>query len=405
MDVQPAGPTLHGTQQLNHPCKSSLDCVLTVEDVPSTISTCIRQETRWVLYLADVLASPLFTLCIPHILMRLDPPSSAQRLITFLRSGERLTQQEIAQRLDISKRQVRRLLNKLFEHDIPLQEVRTEGAQKEYFLPGDELHVENLPIDLTERQVLALVVAAEAGRSALQPTPLADPLDAAVDKLLPHITPHVHTFQPDEERGHWHFSNALSTDLNPEVFETLERAIDRQQPVLIDYYTASSGRYWTGRKINPLVLAVPGGSWICVAYCHMREDLRDFSLAGIEAIEPCTTGGAPGYFDRPEDFEPDLYFRDRFGATAGEGYYSVRILVEPDRAPYFERKEYHPTQVIEEAPEERDDRRMVVSYEVAGLKDVRAWVRSWGPGVKVLAPPELAAMVAEDAAETQARYE
>jgi len=82
----------------------------------------------------------------------------------------------------------------------------------------------------------------------------------------------------------------------------------------------------------------------------------------------------------------------------------VRLLVERNRAPHFERKEYHCTQVIEETPEERSDGRMVVSYEVAGLDEVRAWIRSWGPGVKVLAPKKLAMQVAADAAAMQARY-
>jgi predicted DNA-binding transcriptional regulator YafY len=215
----------------------------------------------------------------------------------------------------------------------------------------------------------------------------------------------VHTFEPDKERAHWHFGDAPSADLDPDVFETLTTAIDRQQPVAIDYYTASTGTHRMGRVIDPLVLAAPGGSWICVAYCHMRKGLRDFSIAGMEQVKPCVSGGVPDHFDRPEDFDPELYFRERFGATAGDGYHTVRLLVAPDRAPYFERKEYHPTQQIEEAPEDRLDGRMVVSYEVAGLKDVRAWVRSWGPGVKVLAPLELASMVAEDAAATRAQYE
>lgn len=83
---------------------------------------------------------------------------------------------------------------------------------------------------------------------------------------------------------------------------------------------------------------------------------------------------------------------------------TVRLLVECNRTSHFEREEYHPTQVIEETPEERGDGRMVVSYEVAGLDEVRTWIRSWGPGVKVLAPKKLAELVATDAAAVQARY-
>lgn len=335
--------------------------------------------------------------------MRLDAPSSAEQLLTLLRDGERLTQEEAAKRLDVSARQVRRLITALREEGINVQEERRD-RKKEFFLRPGDLRVEDLPIGLSERQILALVVAAEAARSALGPTPLSEPLNSALEELLQQITPHVHTFEPEEELAQWHFSDAPSVQLDPEVFETLAQAIDEQQSVSIDYFTASSRRHWAGRKIDPLVMAAPGGSWICVAYCHEREGIRDFSLAGIESIDPCVSNGTPDYFDRPAEFDPDLYFRDRFGALAGDEIYEVRLLVEPDRAPYFERKEYHPTQVVEEAPGDRTDDRMVVSYEVAGLKDVRAWVRSWGPGVKVLDPPELAEMIAQDAASTQTRY-
>lgn len=189
------------------------------------------------------------------------------------------------------------------------------------------------------------------------------------------------------------------------MFETLAEAIDERRSVRINYRTASTGRFWEGRKIDPLVMAAPGSSWLCAAYCHEREALRDFALAGIKAITPCNPEEEQAIFDPLKGFDPELYFRDRFRALAGDEVRVVRLLVESDRAPYFRRKRYHPTQVIEEAPEERSDGRMIVSYEVAGLKDVTAWVRSWGPGVKVLDPPELAGRIAADAKATRARYD
>ena len=80
----------------------------------------------------------------------------------------------------------------------------------------------------------------------------------------------------------------------------------------------------------------------------------------------------------------------------------VRLRVEPDAARFFREKEYHPTQVIEE---ERPDGRLVVSFEVAGLDDMASWVRSWGTGVTVLAPEELAERVVAEARRVVAQYE
>jgi len=105
--------------------------------------------------------------------------------------------------------------------------------------------------------------------------------------------------------------------------------------------------------------------------------------------------------DPPEDFDSDLYFRERFGALSGEPRV-VRLRVAPEAARFFREKEYHPTQVIEE---ERPDGRLVVSFEVAGLDDMASWVRSWGTGVTVLAPDELAEHVVAEARRVVAQYE
>ena len=104
---------------------------------------------------------------------------------------------------------------------------------------------------------------------------------------------------------------------------------------------------------------------------------------------------------RPDDFDADLYFHERFGALGGETRV-VRLLVEPDAARYFREKSYHSSQVVEE---EREDGRLVVSFEVEGLEDITSWAQSWGLSVKVLDPPELAERIAEEARRVAVRYE
>jgi predicted DNA-binding transcriptional regulator YafY len=78
----------------------------------------------------------------------------------------------------------------------------------------------------------------------------------------------------------------------------------------------------------------------------------------------------------------------------------VRLLFDADVAEHVKRKVYHPSQELEE----REDGSVELSFEVAGLKDVRAWVRSWGPSVKVLEPERLARDVAADARAMMQRY-
>jgi len=328
--------------------------------------------------------------------MSLGPSSSLHHLHNWLRDGGACTLAEASQRLGVSKRHVRRLIQELRENDVPVQE-RPRGREKEFFLAPEEHHAPGLPSPFTEQQVLALVVAAQIARAKLNPTPLADPLQTAVEVLQTAYPDPALSFEADTEPNRWHFSDAPSVPIDPEIFWQLRKAAKDSHPVRIDYYSASSGRTSTDRKINPLLIAERRGSWLCVAYCRQRQTVLDFSMAAISAVRLCEDER----FTPPASFDPSDYFEGRFGAVAGDTAHTVRLLVDPDRAPYFRRKVYHPSQHIEA---ERDDGRLVVTYTVQGLDEIGAWVRSWGAGVKVLAPDALITQVMEEAKAMQARY-
>lgn len=351
--------------------------------------------------------------------MTRQPQPNSERLYALLCQEGELAQQAAAERLELTARQVRRLVEQLQEQGISVQEAFKNRrrvyrlAPKDRTLSGErwsgngstrthDAPPPDLLSQLTENELLALTVAVESARASLRPTPLHEPLDRVRQALAHRLTPHVFIFDANSASTHWHFSEAPSVDLDPTVFYTLRESLHERRSVRIDYTTASTGEKSTGRKVNPYLLAVRGGSWLCVAYCHQRESLRDFALAGISAIELCDPDQETNtHYTIAEDFDPELYFKGRFNALAGKEEYVVRLRVEPDRASYFRRKDYHPTQIIDE---EHDDGGLIVSYEVAGLKEIAAWVRSWGPGVTVLEPRELADQVITDAKETLAKY-
>lgn len=313
--------------------------------------------------------------------------SSRNRLLDLLNAGEELSLQEIMDHLGLgSARHVRRLLHSIRDEGFPLQAV-WRGRVKKFSLPERDRRLPVRMIPLTKEQVLALTVAAEASRAALVPTPLGGSLEGAFRALLKEISAHhLYSFDLDEEGGHWHFGSSNSVVLDPSIFGRLMTAIQECRRVRIDYLTASTGKYSRGRLVEPYGMAVRNGSWLLVAYCRQKQAMRDFSLAGISSVEFCDRQGEMEFFIRPDDFDLAGYFRPRFNALAGDSTYAVRMLVEPDRAEYFRRKSYHPTQKIEE---EREDGRIVVSYSVAGLEEIRTFVQGWGVGLTVLAPDVL----------------
>jgi len=172
---------------------------------------------------------------------------------------------------------------------------------------------------------------------------------------------------------------------------------------------------------------VRGDAWLCVAHDYKSGERRDFNLARIKEVHPCWPESNGGDYQIPEDFDLELYFIDRFEALAGGEVCKVRLRVEPSAAPYFRSKTYHRTQQIHESdPQVEDDapgrgllsgssqggsscgeedQPIIVSYEVAGLEEIAAFVRSWGTSVTVLDPPELAEHVAAEARAVAAQYE
>ena len=236
--------------------------------------------------------------------------------------------------------------------------------------------------------MLALTVAAEASRATLGATSLGAALDGAFGKLLDCQRGPVRSFEPEHERRSWHFESGPVSKLDPDIFETVRRAITASRSLRISY-TPASGKSSYDRRIDPYLVAAVHASWLLVAYDHYPDRITNFSLAAISKA----TLGEPFARQHP-DFDPEMHFHDAFGAVEGGDVQVVRLRVAPDKAHAFRRKVYHRTQQIE-----RDDgaEGLVVSYEVAGLDEIAAFVRSWGPGVVVLDPPALAERVRREA--------
>lgn len=336
------------------------------------------------------------------LVMNLDTPSRLQRLHTLLRDGHALTLAEAANHLDLSsKRHVRRLFRSLEEENgVPIQSSR-RGLEKEFFLPPEELRVDDESVPLTERQTLALVVSIEAARSHLRPTPLHKPLDDAYRVLLERLESAARTYDLDRLRKQWYFDTApLTEDIDPDVFDAVVRGMNEERSIRIDYYTAYSDTFREGRKLDPLHVAVTRGTWMCVAYCHFRDGIRDFALQRMSNAALCDPDTEPAFFDRPDDFDPDIYFREHFGGLTGE-VHVVRLLVDADAAAYFQDRTFHPTQHVGEP---RDDGRIEVSFEMPGLESITSFLLSWGSSVTVLEPPELVDRIQSEVRQLADRY-
>ena len=328
---------------------------------------------------------------------------SLEHLRRLFDGGHRLSYADVTERLDITERQARRLISDLREAGVPVQEA-WEGRTKRFFLPPEHQRERTTPLELTPEEALALALAVRAGAAVLKSTPLQAPLASAARQLVAHLSDHLsdHTdlFNLDEQEERWYFDAVALNRIDKGVFGVVLQALERGQSICIDYQKPGKPLD-VGRKVDPHCFAVIGNVVMVACYCHRKRAMRDFSLPRIRRAILCDPATDPKpYFDRRSDFDPRTYF-DRFGAMAGGEVHVLRLLVEPDRVPFFEDRDYHPSQDIEHVDE---DGRAQVSFESVGFEEMKSFVQGWGVGVTVLEPPEMRERVRAEAEAVAARH-
>lgn len=320
--------------------------------------------------------------------------TSYEKLKQLLNRGRSLTLDQAAEEIGVSRRQVRRLLKQMRADGLVIQEEQRNGL-KHFTLAPESVEI-TTEVDLTEKELHALTVAGLAAQSVLQRTPIADDLSSAMRTLLASAgTPY--SFEPETVNEHWHFDSSRKSNVDATIFLAVVQATTSQRTLDIDYYSASKQELQKNLRIDPLVIAEQGETWMVAAYVHGLGKVRDFALADVRRAEE--TGAA---FSWPKSFDAEAHFESRFTALKGRGDgYAVRVEVRSDKAAYFRRKSYHPSQTIET---KREDGSIVVSFHTSSLDDIAAFIRSWGPVLRVLSPASLVRRIRTEAEEVARRY-
>ena len=244
-------------------------------------------------------------------------------LLELLQSGGTRTVAELADRLDVDERTVRRYVEHLIDLDVPVESVR--GRYGGYRLvAGHRLP----PLMLGDDEALAVLLGLIAGRRAgltttgdtanetatakirrVLPEHLARRLDAVLDSLS-------FTSEPDGAGA------PQST-----VLLAIADAVRHRRPVSISY-TAGDGRR-SARTLHPYGLVVHSGRWyVTGADPGIGED-RTFRLDRITDARTL-----PGTFERPAGVDPAQRVLSGFAEAAyrHEVVLRIRGTVEQVRA-------------------------------------------------------------------------
>ena len=297
------------------------------------------------------------------------PTTRVLTVLELLQSRHRITGAELAERLDVDVRTIRRYIVMLEELGIPVMAERGRyGAYR--LMPGFKLP----PLMFTEDEALALTLGLLAARrmGLTMAAPAVEGALAKVERVLPAaLRGRVQAVQ-----------SALTLDIAaPEaapandVVLAFSAAAQASRRLRLRYQ-AATGRE-TSREIDPYGLVYRTGRWYAAGYCHLRRGLRTFRLDRVVSVEP-----GEETFDRPAGFDT-LEFVLNTIATMPWGAWTVHALLHTS-IEHARRRITPETGSLVETPE---------GVELHCTVDELDWIARFLVGLgcpfTVLQPPEL----------------
>lgn len=246
------------------------------------------------------------------------PTAKVLAVLELLQTHQHLSGQELAHRLEVDVRTIRRYITTLQDIGIPIEsEIGRHGGyglRPGFRLPplmftDDEVLVLTLGLLLARR--LALTDATSAVESAL----------AKIERVLPHplrdrlrgLTTSLQLDEPTE-----------AIQIESDMLTTLSLASSQSRQVRLRYASADGE---TTRLFDPYAVLFHQERWYTVGYCHLRVGLRVFRL---DRVADATLTDHP--FVSPPDFDAFAYMLMSFEAIPDEWDIDVLLVTSLEAA-------------------------------------------------------------------------
>jgi predicted DNA-binding transcriptional regulator YafY len=298
-------------------------------------------------------------------------------IVLELQGKGRQRAEDLAATFETSKRTIYRDIQALGEAGVPLISVPGRGysLMKGYFLPPlsfttDEATMLLLGSDFTAQNFDAQYRSAAQSASRKIESVLSEKLRDEVRYLQDSIL----------------FISSGSTEdiTETEMVRQLRRAIIERATVRFCYHTRyvrNGQSTQQTREADPYGLVHYANAWHLVAYCHLRQDIRNFRLDRMENLELLSRT-----FQRPTDFKMHQRRQEEAQRVV------VRALFDREVARWVRESRSYFT-----VAEEESAQGLLVTFQVRQESEILQWLLSWGRHVQVLEPESLRSMIAEEA--------
>ncbi|WP_289141197.1 YafY family protein [uncultured Brevibacillus sp.] len=176
-----------------------------------------------------------------------------------------------------------------------------------------------------------------------------------------------------------------------EYMETLRQAILNRQKVRFRYKKSipeADGNRDSVRDVAPYGLVLMRGSWILLAQCDLRQDIRNFRLSRMSGLTVLNE-----HFMCPADFDLESY------RPKDDRKLLVRLQISSAIVDKVKESYQFFIEEIAEHPEA-----VIVTLRVRQIEEIIPWVLGWGAQVAVLEPDSLRTRIREEAEKMLEHY-
>lgn len=124
-----------------------------------------------------------------------------------------------------------------------------------------------------------------------------------------------------------------------ESFEEIGSALLKRQRLDLEFYSKAKDEL-TSREVSPQRLIFYRDNWYLDAYCHLRKDLRSFSLDGIRKVLISNKKAE----EIPEKSLQE-HFAESYGIFSGKATKRAKLMFTPERARWVSKETWHKQQV------------------------------------------------------------
>jgi predicted DNA-binding transcriptional regulator YafY len=221
--------------------------------------------------------------------------------------------------------------------------------------------------------------------------------------LAPHIAPLLSRLEAivgqdelrfEEVRNHIRLARIGTRRKNPIHFDVVSRAILEQKRIRIRHYNRNEDTH-TERELSPHRLTFYRNNWYLEAWCHLRKDLRRFSVDALEQVELLTQAAKA-----VSPAKLDAAFMGSYGIYGGENTQTAVLRFSAAAARWVADEEWHPNQV----GKLESDGRYVLEVPYADPTELMMDIQRHGHHVEVLGPPALRDAVRSELQQATALY-